>query len=236
MAAPDQMPLLREGKHKRPERERATLFSKRSLKPERGTTDPFREIPLPLSHLLALGFWELKSTSHKGAAVPHLCSIEFTPFSLSAGEADLRSFLRIFLGELQRGFFERHVWLSLWDRPPRSRFTRVQRASCCCLLIFLFLCANAVWYGVVADANFSQVPISTLIPVNGETVLVGLVSSLVVYPLYLVLLFLFRMARSKVNVSQSLAHSDQQSLEIDNYLDSSLLESSFITFPGLRTE
>ncbi|XP_007438791.3 polycystin-1, partial [Python bivittatus] len=154
----------------------------------------------------------------------------------AASEADLRSFLRIFIGELQRGFFERHVWLSLWDRPPRSRFTRVQRASCCCLLIFLFLCANAVWYGVVADANFSRVPISTLIPVSGETVLVGLVSSLVVYPLYLVLLFLFRMARSKVTISQSLAHSDQQSLEIDNYLDSSLLESSFLTFPGLRTE
>ncbi|XP_063170897.1 polycystin-1 [Candoia aspera] len=154
----------------------------------------------------------------------------------AASEADLRSFLRIFIGELQRGFFERHVWLSLWDRPPRSRFTRVQRASCCCLLIFLFLCANAVWYGVVADANFSQAPISTLIPVSGETVLVGLVSSLVVYPLYLVLLFLFRMARSKVNISQSLAHSDQQSLEIDNYLDASLLENSFLTFPGLRTE
>uniref|UniRef100_A0A670YAW2 Polycystin 1, transient receptor potential channel interacting n=1 Tax=Pseudonaja textilis TaxID=8673 RepID=A0A670YAW2_PSETE len=154
----------------------------------------------------------------------------------AASEADLRSCFRIFIGELQRGFFERHIWLSLWDRPPRSRFTRVQRASCCCLLIFLFLCANAVWYGVVADANFSPVPISTLIPINGETVLVGLVSSLVVYPLYLVLLFLFRMARSKVNISQSLAHSDQQSLEIDNYLDSSLLESSFITFPGLRTE
>uniref|UniRef100_A0A8C5RSS3 Polycystin 1, transient receptor potential channel interacting n=1 Tax=Laticauda laticaudata TaxID=8630 RepID=A0A8C5RSS3_LATLA len=118
----------------------------------------------------------------------------------AASEADLRSCFRIFIGELQRGFFERHVWLSLWDRPPRSRFTRVQRASCCCLLIFLFLCANAMWYGVVADANFSLVPISTLIPVNGETVLVGLVSSLVVYPLYLVLLFLFRMARSKVTI------------------------------------
>ncbi|KAL8174894.1 UNVERIFIED_CONTAM: hypothetical protein K2H54_004875 [Gekko kuhli] len=154
----------------------------------------------------------------------------------AASEADLRSFLRIFVGELQRGFFEKHIWLSLWDRPPRSRFTRVQRASCCCLLVFLFLCANAVWYGVVGDINFSNVAVSTLIPVSGETVTVGLVSSLVVYPLYLVLLFLFRMARSKVSVSQSLTHSDQQSLEIDNYLDSSLLESSFLTFPGLRTE
>ncbi|XP_053221798.1 polycystin-1 isoform X2 [Podarcis raffonei] len=154
----------------------------------------------------------------------------------AASEADLRSFLRIFIEELQRGFFEKHVWLSLWDRPPRSRFTRVQRASCCCLLVFLFLCANAVWYGIVGDVNFSNVAISTLIPVNGETAVVGLVSSLVVYPLYLALLFLFRMARSKVSVSQSLAHSDQQSLEIDNYLDSSLMESAFLTFPGLRTE
>nr|XP_056722162.1 polycystin-1 [Euleptes europaea] len=154
----------------------------------------------------------------------------------AASEANLRSFLRIFLSELQRGFFEKHIWLSLWDRPPRSRFTRVQRASCCCLLVFLFLCANAVWYGVVGDVNFSNVAVSTLIPVSSETVSVGLVSSLVVYPLYLLLLFLFRMARSKVSVSQSLTHSDQQSLEIDNYLDSSLLESSFLTFPGLRTE
>ncbi|XP_048348686.1 polycystin-1 [Sphaerodactylus townsendi] len=154
----------------------------------------------------------------------------------AASEADLRSFLRIFVSELQRGFFEKHIWLSLWDRPPRSRFTRVQRASCCCLLIFLFLCANTVWYGVVGDINFSNVAVSTLIPVSSETVTVGLVSSLVVYPLYLVLLFLFRMARSKVSVSQSLTHSDQQSLEIDNYLDSSLLESSFLNFPGLRTE
>uniref|UniRef100_A0A803T4V6 Polycystin 1, transient receptor potential channel interacting n=1 Tax=Anolis carolinensis TaxID=28377 RepID=A0A803T4V6_ANOCA len=40
----------------------------------------------------------------------------------------------------------------------------------------------------------------------------------------------------QVSISQSLVHSDQQSLEIDNYLDSSLLESSFLTFPGLRTE
>ncbi|XP_072838441.2 polycystin-1 [Pogona vitticeps] len=154
----------------------------------------------------------------------------------AASESDLRSSTRIFVEELQRGFFEKHIWLSLWDRPPRSRFTRVQRASCCCLLVFLFLCANAVWYGVVGDANFSHVPISTLIPISGETIVVGLVSSLIVYPLYLGLLFLFRMARSKVSVSQALAQSDQQSLEIDNYLDSSLMESSFLAVPGLRTE
>uniref|UniRef100_H0Z7Q1 Polycystin 1, transient receptor potential channel interacting n=1 Tax=Taeniopygia guttata TaxID=59729 RepID=H0Z7Q1_TAEGU len=152
----------------------------------------------------------------------------------AASESELRSFWRIFVAELQRGFFEKHVWLSLWDRPPRSRFTRVQRATCCCLLIFLFLCANAVWYGVVgmSSAGVSMI----LIPVSVDTVAVGLVSSVVVYPLYLVILFLFRMARGKVSISHTVTHSDQQSLEIDNYLDSSILDSSFPTFPGLQAE
>uniref|UniRef100_A0A674H2L1 Polycystin 1, transient receptor potential channel interacting n=1 Tax=Taeniopygia guttata TaxID=59729 RepID=A0A674H2L1_TAEGU len=146
-----------------------------------------------------------------------------------AASDELRSFWRIFVAELQRGFFEKHVWLSLWDRPPRSRFTRVQRATCCCLLIFLFLCANAVWYGVVGSVHLS------LIPVSVDTVAVGLVSSVVVYPLYLVILFLFRMARGKVR-RRGMVAGYQQSLEIDNYLDSSILDSSFPTFPGLQAE
>ncbi|NWX91633.1 PKD1 protein, partial [Nothoprocta pentlandii] len=154
----------------------------------------------------------------------------------AASETELRSFSRIFTAELQRGFFEKHVWLSMWDRPPRSRFTRVQRATCCSLLIFLFLCANAVWYGVVGNVHLSNGAVSNLIPVNVDTVAVGLVSSVVVYPLYLVILFLFRMARGKVSINHAVTHSDQQSLEIDNYLDSSILESSFLTFPGLRAE
>ncbi|KFQ63681.1 Polycystin-1, partial [Pelecanus crispus] len=148
----------------------------------------------------------------------------------AASETELRSFSRIFIAELQRGFFEKHVWLSMWDRPPRSRFTRVQRATCCSLLIFLFLCANAVWYGVVGNVHLSNGAVSNLIPVNVDTVAVGLVSSVVVYPLYLVILFLFRMARGKVSINHTLTHSDQQSLEIDNYLDSSILDSSFPAF------
>lgn len=41
-------------------------------------------------------------------------------------------------------------------------------------------------------------PVSGLIPLSADTVAVGLVSSVVVYPVYLVILFLFRMSRSKV--------------------------------------
>ncbi|XP_036595473.1 polycystin-1 [Trichosurus vulpecula] len=155
---------------------------------------------------------------------------------LAASDATLRRFPRLLTAELQRGFFEKHIWLSLWDRPPRSRFTRVQRATCCALLICLFLGANAVWYGVVGDVNHSNIPMSSLIPLSVDTVAVGLVSSVVVYPLYLVILFLFRMSRSKVSVSPDRSPGGQQVLDIENYLETSVLDSSFLTLSGLRAE
>ncbi|XP_031303446.2 polycystin-1 isoform X1 [Camelus dromedarius] len=155
---------------------------------------------------------------------------------LAASDATLRRFRRLLVAELQRGFFDKHIWLSIWDRPPRSRFTRVQRATCCVLLICLFLGANAVWYGVVGDAAYSLGPVSNLIPLSFDTVAVGLVSSVVVYPVYLAILFLFRMSRSKVAGGPSPTPMGPQALDVDSCLDSSVLDSSILAFPGLRAE
>uniref|UniRef100_A0A2K6JVQ2 Polycystin 1, transient receptor potential channel interacting n=1 Tax=Rhinopithecus bieti TaxID=61621 RepID=A0A2K6JVQ2_RHIBE len=117
---------------------------------------------------------------------------------LAASDAALLRFRRLLVAELQRGFFDKHIWLSIWDRPPRSRFTRIQRATCCVLLICLFLGANAMWYGAVGDSTYSAGRVSRPRPLSVDTVAVGLVSSVVVYPIYLAVLFLFRMSRSKV--------------------------------------
>uniref|UniRef100_A0A2K5K5V5 Polycystin 1, transient receptor potential channel interacting n=1 Tax=Colobus angolensis palliatus TaxID=336983 RepID=A0A2K5K5V5_COLAP len=155
---------------------------------------------------------------------------------LAASDAALLRFRRLLVAELQRGFFDKHIWLSIWDRPPRSRFTRIQRATCCVLLICLFLGANAVWYGAVGDSAYSAGRVSRLRPLSVDTVAVGLVSSVVVYPIYLAVLFLFRMSRSKVAGGLSPTPARQQVLDIDSCLDSSVLDSSFLTFPGLHAE
>nr|XP_058892356.1 polycystin-1 isoform X3 [Kogia breviceps] len=155
---------------------------------------------------------------------------------LAASNVALQRFQRLLVAELQRGFFDKHVWLSMWDRPPRSRFTRVQRATCCVLLICLFLGANAVWYGAVGDATYSVGPASSLIPLSIDTIAVGLVSSLVVYPVYLAILFLFRMSRSKVAGGPSPTPAGPQALDMDSCLDSSVLDSSVLAFPGLGAE
>ena len=51
---------------------------------------------------------------------------------------------------------------------------------------------------LLSTLSHRQGPVSSLAPLSLDTVTVGLVSSLVVYPVYLAILFLFRMSRSKV--------------------------------------
>ncbi|CAB1344310.1 unnamed protein product [Coregonus sp. 'balchen'] len=112
-------------------------------------------------------------------------------------EAELRRLPRLLNWELQRALCESHLWLSLWERPARSPFTRLQRATCCALLLQLCLLANTMWYSTVANRSYSSMAVSRLVVWNGETVAVGVVSCLVIYPLYLLVFTLFRMSRSK---------------------------------------
>ncbi|XP_072337691.1 polycystin-1 isoform X1 [Scyliorhinus torazame] len=148
---------------------------------------------------------------------------------LAATEAKLKEFSRIFTAEIQRGFSEGHIWLSIWDRPPHSCFTRVQRVTCCLVLIYLFFCAGAVWYGIVSDRRKSNVPISTLVPLSGESVAAGIVSSIIIYPVYLIIILLFRKARSRVAMNDP-SQLESNVLEIDDYINSSTAGSSFLTF------
>ncbi|XP_076998268.1 polycystin-1 isoform X2 [Tamandua tetradactyla] len=155
---------------------------------------------------------------------------------LAASDAALLRFRRLLLAELQRGFFDKHIWLSIWDRPPRSRFTRVQRATCCVLLTSLFLGANALWYGLGGQAASSVGPGSRLAPLDAGAVAIGLVSSVLVYPVYLAVLFLFRMSRSQPAGGPDSTSAGQQALDVDSFLDSSGLGSSFLTLSGLRAQ
>ncbi|XP_055507888.1 polycystin-1, partial [Leucoraja erinacea] len=148
---------------------------------------------------------------------------------LAASESKLRDFSRIFTAEIQRGFSEGHIWLSICDRPPRSCFTRVQRVTCCLVLVFLCFCASVVWYGVISDTSVSDLPVSALVPLSGESVAAGIVSCIIIYPIYLIIILLFRKSRSRATMTDSGPH-ESNVLEIDDYVDPSTAGSSFLTF------
>ncbi|XP_028300590.1 polycystin-1 isoform X2 [Gouania willdenowi] len=148
-------------------------------------------------------------------------------------EAALIQMPRLLQCELQRALCESHLWLSLWERPPRSPFTRLQRSTCCTVLLQLILLANTLWYSIVVDKRRSPRAVSRLSSLDGETVAAGVVSCLIVYPLYLLIFTLFRMSRSKcVTLEQVPSQVDEESVEIDDFFDNSLAGSSFLFYNG----
>ncbi|XP_039595651.1 polycystin-1 isoform X2 [Polypterus senegalus] len=152
---------------------------------------------------------------------------------LAACPQELRTFNRIFCAQLVRGISDRHIWVSVWDRPPRSRFTRVQRVTCCNVLLFLYLGAGAMWYGAVGEKG-TRDPVSARAPVNAESIAVGMTVAILALPVYLFLCFLFRRTRSKVTVEDSeLPPAEPQTVEMEVYLEHSELgSSSFLSLPG----
>ncbi|XP_062304158.1 polycystin-1-like [Osmerus eperlanus] len=153
----------------------------------------------------------------------------------ASAEAELVRWPRPLVWELQRALAESHLWVSLWERPTRSPFTLLQRATCCALLLQLCMLANSLWYSCVAHTHLGLV--SRRVSVSWETLLVGGVSCLLVYPLYLLVLTLLRMSRSQcVSVEQVSPQVEQESVEIDDFLDDSLAGSSFLFLNGLPGE
>lgn len=79
-------------------------------------------------------------------------------------------------------------------RPSYSRFTRAQRLTCCLALIFSYMAVNAAWYRQRDPEYRGEVG---LIDLSWRAVAVGAITSLLVLPVNLLLVFIFR--RSKVS-------------------------------------
>uniref|UniRef100_A0A3P9B2C1 PLAT domain-containing protein n=1 Tax=Maylandia zebra TaxID=106582 RepID=A0A3P9B2C1_9CICH len=110
---------------------------------------------------------------------------------------ELTLFKRVFTSQLIFGMVDRHLWLSLLERPPHSCFTRGQRVTCGALMLHLYLALGALWYGAVGTVGHSG-PISAHLLANVETVAVGMTVAVLVFPLQC---FLSRQATSSLGAA-----------------------------------
>lgn len=91
---------------------------------------------------------------------------------------------------------EHHLWLSLFLRPRRSRFTRVQRLSCLLALLFLSMITNAMYYKSAEEENnnFVQIGVFRFSP---SSVFVSMISIIITTIPVLFLTIVFRNIRLK---------------------------------------
>ncbi len=48
---------------------------------------------------------------------------------------------------------EGHIWFSVFSRPPSNKFTRVQRCTCCFVLLLTAMLLNILYYDQAAEAK-----------------------------------------------------------------------------------
>lgn len=105
-------------------------------------------------------------------------------------EEQMRQFTQMFLSKTQKDLTDSHLWFSIVWRPPQSVFTRVQRVSCCLSLLLCTMMANAMWYKT-DEGRYTRVDLGPL-EFSWEQVSIGIMSSLIVFPINLALVQIFR--------------------------------------------
>ena len=75
-----------------------------------------------------------------------------------ASKAELTEFGHLFVARTRRNLSDSHLWFSVLARPANSRFTRVQRLSCCLCLLFMSMMASGMYYERQDDpSNVQQI-------------------------------------------------------------------------------
>ena len=94
-----------------------------------------------------------------------------------------------------KGLTETHLWVSILAKPRRSRFTRVQRASCCLSVLLTAMFANAMFYKL--DGKSEQVLQVGPLEFSWVQVVIGIKSALIVAPINIATVFLFQKGASE---------------------------------------
>ena len=100
-------------------------------------------------------------------------------------------------------FTEDHLWLSVFTRPVQSSFTRLDRLTCCFVLLSISMVMNIMYYGMDNSSNSGGLQIGPYINVTLQQISVGMISSIIVLVPSLLLVQLFkRIKRRQTRISQ----------------------------------
>ena len=104
-----------------------------------------------------------------------------------AGPEEIASFNHLFFSSTQKNITDNHIWFSVFIRPPKSRFTRVQRLSCCLTLIYCAMLTNAMFYEIGGTTDPSTTLKLGPFEFSAAQIGIGIMSSIVIFPVNLLI-------------------------------------------------
>ncbi|XP_041364433.1 uncharacterized protein LOC121379847 [Gigantopelta aegis] len=114
-----------------------------------------------------------------------------------AGKEQMSEFSHLFTERSRKSLVDGHIWFSVMARPPQSRFTCVQRVSCCLCLLFTTMVANAMFYGIPQNDDSQKPFIVGPFALTPTQIFIGVISNLVVFPINFLIVTLFRKSRAR---------------------------------------
>ncbi|NWY64779.1 PK1L2 protein, partial [Erithacus rubecula] len=113
-----------------------------------------------------------------------------------ATEQDMKQFSNLFFMKTSKGFQDGHIWYSVFSRSPRSCFTRAQRVSCCFSLLLCTMLTSIMFWGVPKDPAEQKMDLGK-IEFTWQEVMIGFESSLLMFPINLLIVQIFRNTRPR---------------------------------------
>ncbi|XP_069123973.1 polycystin family receptor for egg jelly-like isoform X2 [Argopecten irradians] len=113
-----------------------------------------------------------------------------------AGKEQMTEFGHLFTEKTTKNLNDGHLWFSVVARPPQSRFTRVQRVSCCLCLLYVTMLSNAMFYENGAESAGSSLAFGPF-SLSPTQVYIGVICNLIVFPVNFLIVFLFRRSRPR---------------------------------------
>ena len=116
----------------------------------------------------------------------------------TAGELQKQEFSYLLSKQAYHSVSDGHLWFSIFSRPVSSTFTRVQRCTCCFVLLCVTMLLNILYYDQAAAAKTQGTGL-TVGPlfVTSEQVGIGVVVELLSFLPSLLLLQMFRRLRPR---------------------------------------
>ncbi|XP_029281679.1 polycystic kidney disease protein 1-like 2 [Cottoperca gobio] len=113
-----------------------------------------------------------------------------------ATEMDLKRFSNLFFMKTAKDFRDGHIWFSVISRPLCSTFTRVQRVSCCFSLLLCTMLTSIMFWGIPTDPSEQTMDLGH-IEFTWQQVMIGVQSSIIMFPINLLIVSIFRYTRPR---------------------------------------
>jgi 4-amino-4-deoxy-L-arabinose transferase-like glycosyltransferase len=104
---------------------------------------------------------------------------------------------RLFRRNINRQFFDDHLWISVAVRNTPSSFTRVQRLSCCLSILFLTMISNAMWYKTEDKKGTPEMAQMGPFSVTVHDIYTSVLASFSILPAVLLITLFFTMSAEK---------------------------------------